>query len=174
MELTIKCPNITQYSFQFEPSDAIYINCNWAIINLDHDAYTMTATTDCGNYSYSWHVTPSESFVHLMARLNQGYLLDKISSASVFDFDASKRRAVEIAIRCIIPVAIVHALEEMDECDYGTEESFFRRAQEITGWEYEAIPIQKRYPVGAVAFARLFCEYLQPELRKSLAVQKGV
>ncbi len=172
MRLTTKRPNITQYSFQFEPSDPIFINCNWAIINLDHDTYTMTATTDCGNYSYSWHVTPSESFAQLMARLDREYLLDKVSTACVFDFKASKRRAVEVAEHCG-EYGNAHALKDLDGRACPTEESFLRIVKDITDWDYESIPIEKRYLAGAVAFARLFCEYLQPELRKSLAAQKG-
>jgi len=67
MKVEIKRPNITQYHFSVEPSDELYTACMWAIINLDHDTYTMTATSDAGDYSYTWQVTSTETFAHLMA-----------------------------------------------------------------------------------------------------------
>jgi len=168
MNVTVKTPNITQYEFIFDSDDSIYFNCTWARINLDHDTYTMTATTDCGDYAYTWHVTPKEPFVDLMARIGEQYLLGKIAEENVFCFDESKEQAVELAKEIgIYAYCDLSDIEDMDYCDYPTEESFYRRIEEMTDWDYETIPIVKKYPIGAVIFAKLFCEYLQPILRSN-------
>jgi len=150
-------------SFQFEHSDPIYASCMWARINLDHDTFTMTATSDCGDYSYRWQVTESESFLRLMARISGSYLLDAISSQCVFDFDESKQQAVKQAKICDIDSGIYNQLLDIEPC---SEESFFQIVEGLTKWDFEYIPIEKRYPAGAVTFCKLFCGYLQPILRK--------
>lgn len=75
-------PNITQHFFTFDSTEdkEMYWKCNWARINLDHDNYILSATSDCGDYTYQWCVTPSESFLKLMCRIGSDYLLGKISS----------------------------------------------------------------------------------------------
>ena len=175
MKVTVKPPNITQFHFDFEEGDQIYMDCLWAQINLDHDSYTMTATSDCGDYSYRWHVTPNESFIKLMSRIGEEYLLYKISDQIVFDFDASKAELIERVDECCIDEWKSEAVRELEIMDCLTEESFVRKAYEIVGtWDYESIPVVKRYPIGAITFAKLFCVYLQPLLRELLKTQRTV
>jgi len=164
MKVNIKQPNITQYHFQFEEGDPIYTNCMWARINLDHDTFTMTATSDCGDYSYRWHVTESETFSHLMARLGKDYLLDKISSRCVFIFEDSKRQLEKMQSLYDWSDTQKERLDELDEC---SEESFVKFAWDELNIDPHDIPVEKRYPIGAVTFCELFCKCLQPILKDS-------
>lgn len=85
-------PRTVTLEFRQEPGDPDYGSCLWAVFNLDLEAYGMTVLSDCGSYGYGWVPTPkSESFLHLLARLDASYLLDKISSRSVIDEDATFR-----------------------------------------------------------------------------------
>jgi len=163
MKVTVKTPNITQYNFVFEPTDDIYYNCTWADINLDNDTYALTAVTDCGNYAYCWSPTPDvERFKALMARIGGEYLLGKIAEENVFDFEESKRIAIDQAKEDEYTEQQIQDIEWIDYC--GIEE-FIRQIREVTEWEYEYIPVVERYPPGAIAFAKVFTEYLQPILR---------
>ena len=56
---------------------------------------------------------------------------------------------------------------EYDYCQkpYG-EESFFRDVLSLTKWDFENIPVEKRYPPGAETFAELFCVHLRPILKE--------
>jgi len=170
MKVEVKIPKITEYHFYFEEGDPIRSDCLWARIYLNHETYTMSAITDCGDYSYTWHVTPTESFLKLMTRLDKEYLLNKISDRSVFDWDESKREAIEHAVLNDFPDGIVEQVREIDFCDCPTEESFVRYIHELTNTYFEMIPVIKRFPHGAVTFVEIFCEYLQPLLRESLKV----
>jgi len=171
MKVIVKIPNITQYYFTFEEGDEIYFNCMWARINLDHDTYTMTATTDCGDYTYTCHVTPAESFIKLMARVGEDYLLYKIADRNLFNFDESKARVITQNNVGAGLRSVPH--EELSEIDYSncpTEESFLREVARVTGWCWEDIPIEKDYPIRAITFAKLFCKYLQPILREEILI----
>ncbi|WP_206458684.1 hypothetical protein [Anaerovorax sp. IOR16] len=185
MELTVKKPNSTEYCFRFEPGDENYHQCVWARITLDHDNYCLTAVTDCGEFSYQWVPTPyTESFLHLMARIDNSYLLNKISSETVFDLEASKKKTIEgIEAYLGFEDATIEELEDSSECklvideinqieDYG-EELFYSKCDEIC-YKYnirdtfELIEIVKNYPRGAVRFCEIFKNYLVPEIKKEL------
>lgn len=158
MKVNIKRPNITQYHFIFEPSDEIYINCMWSRINLDHDTFTMTATSDCGDYSYRWLVTDHETFAHLMARIDGDYLLGKISDNTIFDFEASKAELLKYTDR-------IDALADIEYC---SEEMFIYKVNELVDIDLIDIPIVKKYPRGAQTFVKIFTECLQPLLREQI------
>lgn len=62
--------------------------------------YTMSIESDCGNYSYGWHPTPdSESFLHLLCRMDCGYLLGKLAERTIVDGDATWNALKEL-IEC--------------------------------------------------------------------------
>lgn len=91
-----RTPNIISFHFQQERGDPDYGSCLWAVFNFDLDRYELSIASDCGNYTYGWVPTlRSESFMHLMARVDNGYLLDKIAKQCVIDteetFKAVKR-----------------------------------------------------------------------------------
>lgn len=83
-----KQPNIITIEYRQEQGDPDYGSCLWANFNFDLERYDLTIMSDCGNYAYSWVATPnSESFMHLMSRVDQGYLLDKIAARCQVNYD---------------------------------------------------------------------------------------
>lgn len=79
-------PRIITIRLTQEESDPDYGSCLWAVFKLDLDRYEISITGDCGNYSCGWHPTPkTESFLHLIGRMDDGYFLDKIASRSRID-----------------------------------------------------------------------------------------
>lgn len=83
-----RTPRIISLYFRQERGDPDYGSCLWAVFNFDLDRYELSITSDCGNYAYGWVPTlHSESFMHLMARVDDGYLLDKIAKRSIINTD---------------------------------------------------------------------------------------
>lgn len=165
MKVDIKCPNITQYHFSLEPSDELYTACTWARINLDHDTYTMTATSDCGDYTYTWCITPTESFTHLMARLDREYLLGKISNENVFEFKESKNQLMLMKCDYEFNDDQIWDIDNLVQCG---EEMFINFCMSELNIHLDDIPICKRYPYGAQTFVKIFIQYLQPLLREEI------
>lgn len=90
MKVIIEQPQIISLLYRQEKNDPDYGSCLWARFYLDLKNYTMSIESDCGNYMYGWPPTPnSETFLHLLARMNKDYLLGKISSKSVVDGDVT-------------------------------------------------------------------------------------
>ncbi|MEG1564854.1 MAG: hypothetical protein RR365_14195 [Bacteroides sp.] len=87
--LEIVQPEIIQFEFRQEKTDPDYGNCMWATFRIDTKNYDLMIMSDCGNYAYGWHITPTESFLHLLSRLDEGYLLEKLSSQTVVDAEAT-------------------------------------------------------------------------------------
>ena len=179
MELNIQQLNSTKYNLHFEPKDELYHSCMWATIILDHDSYTMYATTDCGNYTHSWRPTPdTESFLKLMCRIGKEYLLGKISEQTVVNLDESKKKTLgnikRFCRHSLTAKELKDLCDEINDIDVYGEESFFLKANDIMEDyklrdTFELIDCVTEYPAGARTFARIFCEVLQPQLRKQLA-----
>lgn len=166
MHITAKTPNITQYRIQMESGDPFYHRCMWANINLDNDTFTMTATSDSGDYSYRWAVEKNGTFKRLMAQVDKQYLLGKISDRSYFDYDASMARLLEDAKHWDLSPG---QYADLKDIEYGSAESYFRQVTDIvTDIDYDSIPVEMEYPAEAVTFADLFVEVLQLVIKKEL------
>lgn len=104
MKVTVEKPEIITLLYQQERSDADYGSCLWARFYLDTKNYTMSIESDCGNYSYGWCPTPDhEAFLHLLCRMDYGYLRDKLAERTVVNGDAtweSLKELVEGAAEC--------------------------------------------------------------------------
>lgn len=114
MTVAIEKPEIISLLYTQEKSDPDYGSCLWARFYLDLNNYTMTIESDCGNYIYGWVRTPnSESFLQLLARMGPDYLLDKISSETVIDGDATAEQFKEFIKECAEAECI-----ELSECEW--------------------------------------------------------
>ena len=88
MILEKQTPRILRIAYHQEQDDPHYGSCLWAYFDFDLDRYMMNIQSDCGNESYRWVETPkTESFLHLMARINDDYLINKLFTPSELDVD---------------------------------------------------------------------------------------
>lgn len=72
-------PNILRIAVRQEGNDQNYGSCLWAYFDFDLDRYMLNIQSDCGDAAYRWCETPdSESFLQLMARIDDDYLMYKL------------------------------------------------------------------------------------------------
>ena len=96
-KVSTRTPPLISLYFCQESGDPDYGSCLWAVFNFDLERYELSITSDCGNYAYGWVPThKSESFMHLMARLDSGYLLDKLASPCVINEEATFEAVKEL------------------------------------------------------------------------------
>lgn len=179
MKVKIKKPNATEYDFTFEKDDELYSYCNWARITLDHENYCLTAVTDCGDYAHEWCATPdTESFIKLMSRINDEYLLGKISSESVVNVEQTKIDNIEMLKEYFEgeDSELEDMVEQINNIEKCCEESLFIQIDEIVDGHLEScdIDIVKDYPLKAKTFCRIFKEFLQPVLREELKNETNI
>lgn len=163
MKVQVIHPHIDKYAIRLEPGDADYRKCIWADILIDHDAYAITAQTDCGDYAYRWAATPqTESFRDLCLRMldDEDYLLEKFSDEDVFSLEESKLLFADThsnpedrALTEKVNAIHVFTVEEWSEAleELGVKEP----------WEYTVM----EYPPRAVRFVRMLKNIVLPEMR---------
>ena len=162
-----------------EKTDPDYGSCLWARFMLDLDRYSMQIMSDCGSYAYAWQPTPdSESFLHLIGRMDEEYLLDKISDRTVVDTEATYKsvkeyldglldeedveegydeRLIHEACSVFNPRDCLDALmEAIDFTDYADEAERFELSE----------CIETMHPAGARKIGTLFAQYIKPLARK--------
>ena len=171
-------PTIRQFEYRQEKGDKDYGSCLWAIFNLDTKNYTLSIESDCGNYSYGWVPTPnSESFVKLMSRVEEDYLLSKIAERTEFDYEASKAATIR-NIEMIFEdepeeLEAIKTYIDFKGCTYEMKHSahvFYQELEEILS-EYDAADVHEYivcemdYTAQAKRIANIFCTVLQPILK---------
>lgn len=177
-KLTIKTPEIVTLDFRQERGDPDYGTCMWATFRFDTDRYEMMIMSDCGNYSYGWYPTPDrESFLHLMSRLDEGYLLDKLSDRTVVD-GAATFAAIKEYISDWCDEDDVDKLPDMEDVEnacYGyTEASVFNAL--LTEFDCTAMSncnqydllscIKQDFPANAEKIVEVFMQYIRPKCRE--------
>lgn len=177
---TIK-PRIIRIAYHQEQEDKHYGSCLWAYFDFDLDRYMLNIQSDCGNAAYRWHETPdSESFLHLMARINEDYLINKLFEPEDIDVKATMDRIrkamclddiedederedaeayleeiMETLEGCDTEREAIEAIEEWnEEHDFDLSDTF-----EMTVTDFNAS--QKR-------ICQIFADYVQPEIKKAL------
>lgn len=168
MKVTVIKPNVTEYRIRTEPGDAIHTRCMWANILFNHDTYSISAQTDCGDYSYRWPVTKDESFhdLCLHALRDEEYLLAKFSSRTIFSLEETKRLFLE-SNDLLVPECpgdpIVKAIREIDA---STEKEWIEQVRDLhfddTPWDY----IVKEYPAQAHTFVYLLSKVILPMMKE--------
>lgn len=90
MKVETQKPNIVRVAYHQEPGDPLYGSCLWAYFDFDLDRYMLNIQSDAGNAAYRWCETPeSESFLRLMARIDDDYLIYKLFREEEVDVDAT-------------------------------------------------------------------------------------
>ena len=179
-KLLKKDPHIIELEYRQEKGDPDYGSCMWAVFLFDIERYDMLIMSDCGNYSYGWVPTPeSESFLHLMDRLDDEYILEKLSSQTVIDVESTKKAVMEYIED--LEDAFSVQLKEDDVCNlenacYQSDERDI--LDEIHGAllytdldgkidDYDLLCcIEKDYPAGAKKIVEVIMQYVIPKLRE--------
>lgn len=173
-------PNMLCLEYRQEKDDEDYGSCLWARFMFNLDRYELSITSDCGNYGYKWVETPkSESFLQLMARTNDDYMLGKLyGHADIFNYDDTKEKIYEYMVG---DEEDKEKLDEIfDEMEvYGgcpDNASEFLRVFEDNNnndfcdvWEC----VEYDYPLDALKIVSVFKEHIQPKIREILKEQKN-
>ena len=90
MKIEALNPNIVRVAIHQEKGDPHYGSCLWGYYDFDIDRYMLNIQSDCGEAAYRWCETPgSESFLHLMARIDDDYLMNKLFKTEQVDVSAT-------------------------------------------------------------------------------------
>lgn len=164
-----------------DQTDKEYGRCMWADFILDTDNYRLDIHSDCGDYSYNWMPTPdSESFLHLMHRIEKEYLLGKISDRTAIDEKQTllnlKRlfKSIEDQIDFEEIEAIVN--QSTFSADIADNiRSYLTSADINTTIEWFDVydAVEKDYPIKAKIIASIFAKYIQPFLKDTVQSVQG-
>lgn len=173
-------PQIYVLEFHQEPGDPDYGTCLWARFYFDTANYTMSIESDCGVFGYGWVPTPkSESFLHLMARCEGGYILDKIARASEIDEEETYNAVRQLYIDLLDDDSsedeeVLSSIKEACRCDCVGD--IIRALQEVEALEnaddyslYECI--EHTHPAGAKKICEIFEKHIRPTIQATLREQ---
>jgi hypothetical protein len=164
--------NIRCLEYRQDKADEDYGSCLYARFYFNPDTYELTIISDAGNYAYQWPATPAhESFLELMARITDGYLLMKLCGSPMeFDYEATKSCFYDNAYDEIEKKWLDEIFEKIEEDDYIPEsgEEFIELFEgENNGscddiWEY----LEYEYTLNQKKIASVFKNHIQPAIRK--------
>ena len=177
MEITRIEPRTYTYRLVPNKEDEEYTSCMWTRFIFDCDNGRLNINSDAGDYSYGWGHNEHEDFMHLMGRVDKGYLLNKLSSRSVFLLEESKKETIEYiedngweAFGIESEEDWTQLREEILDIDTCSEETFLRTVDDIIpDIDFESIVIEKDYPYGAKVVVDIFEKYLQPKIKEEFA-----
>lgn len=172
--------------YRQDKEDKDYGSCLWARFNFNLDRYELTITSDCGNYGYKWCETPkSESFLELMARVEKGYMLEKLyGNANIFDYEATKKHIYKMEVDYEDEddenkAKLDEIFEEFEwEGEPESAEMFVAKFEEANnycdGWFQEIWGYCVfDYPANALKIVEVFDECIQPKIIEQLKGQKN-
>ena len=180
--------NIITIGFRQEREDPDYGSCTWANFHLDLETYDLMIMSDCGNYSYGWPPTPkSESFLHLMSRVNDDYLLGKLSTVSEIDTTKTFRRVLKY-MKELADESNTYLdeedIEDLKLCCYGCSQREI--ADDVYSWldthygmrqllcdEYLYNCIYMDHPENAYKIVSVFKEHIQPKIKEMCMEREG-
>jgi len=169
-------PKVITYKLNLDKDDEEYTSCMWARFILDYDTWRLTINSDAGDYTYHWgNNDKNDNFTSLMARVNDDYLLNKMSNRSRIYIDKSKEATIQTIEEngwdCFGIKSeeewkeIKQEINDIDDCS--SEEYFFREVDSIVPQiDFECIEIIKDYPYGAYVVIGLFNKYIQPIIKE--------
>ena len=182
-KVSTRTPPLISLYFCQERGDPDYGSCLWAVFNFDLERYELSITSDCGNYAYGWVPThKSESFMHLMARLDSGYLLDKLASPCVINEEATFEAVKELMEAWDVDFSEtdrwgnpVFDMDEIKDCCYQSNERDVHDALErkFEGTSMETCDdydlwgcIQKDFTTNAKKIVQVFMNHIRPMCKK--------
>lgn len=172
-------PRVITYRLVTDKRDGEYAFCMWSKYIFDCDSGRLTVNSDAGDYTYMWGYNFNEEFMHLMSRVDEEYLLNKLSYRSVFKIEESKAGTISNIKKHGQYYIDIDSHEQMgsivekisDIVNDASEEEFIREVYDILpGADWEDIEVEKDYPYGARIVVRMFIKYLQPKIKEDLTV----
>ena len=171
-------PELLILEYRQQPGDEHYGSCLWARFMFNLDRYELTITSDCGNYGYKWVETPStESFLQLMARCDEGYMMNKLyGGADIFDYAATKQRFYKDLCWDDGDSLKLDEIFEAVEDEGSTEDvrDFIDIFQKENDGYFDDIwpSIEYTYPSNAVMICSVFENNIKPKIQGILAEQR--
>ena len=178
MKIETEKPNIVRISFHQEKGDPHYGSCMWAYFDFDLDKYMLNIQSDAGDASYRWVATPEhESFLHLMARVNDDYLMNKLFRETVVDEEATKNALLEYLTEMDMDEDDINnaacALEYIFD-DYSVERNIGLAQAIVEKWNSdndlcidEAYSyVQTDFTAGEKRIVQIFADYIQPRIQE--------
>lgn len=165
-------PNIRCLEYRQDENDKDYGSCLYARFYFNLDRYELTIISDCGNYGYKWY-EGKETFLHLMARVDSGYLINKIyGSANVFDYEATKENIKEYYEYVDEDEKLDKVFEFIEE-DYipETAENFVQKFEDVCQmYEFDCDNtwdcVKYTYPSDVIKICQVFENYIKPKLEE--------
>ena len=179
--VVVENPEIITIFYRQTKGDPDYGSCLWARFNFDTKNYHLSIESDCGSYGNGWYPTPDhETFLHLCARFDEGYLLDKIDNRSVVDGEATYKALMEFLADydgCAYEALTSKQLKDLEDAcrsNRKDRDCYDNIVDELEYTEFSgslseydiASCIEMTYPAGSKKIVQIFKDYIQPELRK--------
>lgn len=179
--VVIETPEIVTISYRQTRGDADYGSCLWARFNFDTQRYSLHIDSDCGNFSNGWVPTPNtETFMELCSRFDKWYLLDKISTRSRVNGDATYKSLTEWLEDYdeygwnLLSECQRQEIEEACHSNFNDYAVLRAIQNALEGTEFEgscseydiACCVEMDYPAGAKKVAEIFTEHIQPKCRE--------
>lgn len=178
MKIEAGKPNIVRISYHQEQGDPHYGSCMWAYFDFDLDKYMLNIQSDAGNAAYRWIATPdTESFLHLIARVDGDYLMNKFFDETVVDEEATKNALLEYLTEMDMDEDDINdaarALEYIFD-DYSVEHNIGLAQAIVEKWNSDNdlgidcaySYVQTDYTAGEKRIIRIFEDYIQPKIQE--------
>lgn len=195
MKIDALNPNILRIAIHQEDKDPHYGSCIWAYYDFDLDRYMLNIQSDCGNAAYRWCETPdSESFLQLMARIDDDYLMHKLFAPEHVVVFATIQ-----GIRNILGIGgefgyqdesldedelenLEYAIDDLQEKLAYSSESYETAKYVVEEWNnYHDFDIDCVYDCVVVDFSawqkrivEFFRDYVQPKIREIINLDANV
>ena len=170
--ITYKKSTVDSYSIHFNDDNDRW-RCMWAIINIDSDTWTFSATSDCGNYSYRWSYEKNRNFKKFLTGLDRSYFLSKISDETEVDEKESIKRMKEYCLEqrrggTLDKTEAREIYNHIVDLENGNYDDDFEHGVYYTlGYDYLDFII-KTYPNGAITFHDVVFKKLIDILQKEI------
>ena len=181
MKVETQNPNIVRIAYHQEPGDHLYGSCLWAYFDFDLDRYMLNIQSDAGNAAYRWCETPeSESFLQLMARIDDDYLIYKLFRDEEVDIDATKEVVREyLESGDMDEGELADAMESLDNMldENDVSHSIGMAYRVLEDWNDEnELEIDMAFELVKTDFSawqkrivQIFMDHIQPEIAKLAA-----
>ena len=180
MNITKIQPRMLILECRQEESDPDYGCCTWARFTFNLDRYELSISSECGNYGYKWSETPdTESFLHLMTRVEEQYLLLKLNGyPEVFDYEDTKNDIYGTFVYTQKDREAFNDFFEEQESIHGEFDSAEAFVEAITK-EFPGLDsydvwgcVQRDYTGNQKMIVKVFEDYIRPYIKNMLKEDK--